>query len=636
MIYPVSGAMRYGGIERLVYLISTGLQRKGHQVAVAAPEGSRFPEGIEHINTGVCGDFVNSEKVAYWGISYRLKEFEAILELSHTHWCMIENNLPGLAFIWHDPFIMKPLEPTYNICALSEWQRNRFRAVYGYDARVLDPHCGFALQPRPSNGRFIFIGKMGPQKGCLEAIKICRDLGVPLDIIGTPAIGDPPDYLERVRAEATGDIVYHGGVDDLTKNAMLVQSKALIYPINYPPGQGEAHSHKTVDTLLYGIPVVTYNTGAFSEVIEQGVTGFLANNEQEFKDAMTNVDKLDRQAIMEKAAKRWSIEATVDRLAHAAQEVARGERWGQRQVPVSIPSSGPIITKPEAPYAAGYVKYPERQYPRQVRLDTINACNARCTPCHLNFQTRPKGQMSLEMINKVLDDIKSWPTPLEEIVPVNFGEVFLLDNWFEILTLIASKLPGTKIALPTNGSKLGEKEVAQLCTIGTLKWLNFSVNGFFKETYESFMHLSADTVDKIKQVIIKVRAARPDITTCVSMVFDTRFQTEMERDLFVKFWQQYAHIVSINPAAYCNSPLGAPVIPVKTACRSVFDGLTVLYDGKVVTGCCFDSSGMLEVGDIEKETLLQIWRGEKIKRLWHLHNEGMRQDIELCGKCSFA
>lgn len=335
-IFPVSGEMHYGGIERLVYLIAAGLKAQGHEVSVAAPEGSHFPPGIEHINTGPLGDFVESERVALGTYSYRLRDFDAILDLSHTHWAMIENNLPGLAFIWHDPRIMKSLEPTYNICALSEWQRSRFFQVYGYDARVVDPHCGYAHDPKPSNGRFIFIGKMGPQKGCLEAIEICRELGVPLDAIGGPSVGDPPEYLKEVKRQCNGDIVYHGEVDDRTKNTMLVEAKALIYPINYPPGQGEAHSHKSVDTMLCGIPVVTYDTGAFSEIIEHGVTGFLAKSKEEFKECMLMAHQLDRARIREIAVKRWSIEATTKRILAVAQRVAEGERWGQTK-------SGPVI-----------------------------------------------------------------------------------------------------------------------------------------------------------------------------------------------------------------------------------------------------------------------------------------------------
>jgi len=636
-ILPVSPENRYAGIETLVRLISNELNDRGHQVSLAAPQGSRLPKGIEHINTGPCGDFVESERKAYWGYSYRLRDFDAILEMSHTHWAMIENDLPGLAFIWHDPFIMKPLEPTYNICGLSNWQLNRFRMVYGYEGRVVDPHCGVPGEIRQRNDRFLHIGKMHPTKGALEAIELCHELGVPLDVVGGQGVGDSPEYLEQVKKACTGDIEYLGEVDEPTKDRLLETCRALIYAINYPAGQGEAHSHKIVDTLLTGTPVVTYDVGALPEVINHGVTGFLAQDREEFKEYMMKVDDLDPKTVREKAIARWSVEATVNRLLKVVERVSSGERWGIRPTVGAVAPTGPVITRPLAPSAIGYVKYELKDYPRQIRLDTINACNAKCQVCHINFQNhKVGGRMKLELLTKILNELKGWPKPPEEIVPVNFGEFFLLKNWPEILRLIGERLPQTRIALPTNGSLLDEDAVRELATIRTVKWLNFSINAFFKETYEQFTGLGSEVINRIKRAAELLHQLRPDITTCASMVFDTSFQSELERDLFIQFWQPLVSVVSINPAAYCNSPLKGPAIRVKTACRSVFDGMVIMADGKVVTGCCFDSDGILEIGDANTLPLLYIWRGQKLREFCELHNNGRREEIELCSKCSFA
>jgi len=282
------------------------------------------------------------------------------------------------------------------------------------------------------------------------------------------------------------------------------------------------------------------------------------------------------------------------------------------------------------------VKYTLRDQPRQVRLDTMNYCNARCIPCHLNWQTREKGRMKWKMLQAVLEDIATWPRPLEELVAVQFGELFCRKDWYDILRQVEERLPQTAIALPTNGAFLDDEVVKELASIRTLKWLNFSINAFFRETYEAFTGLKVDTVDRIKRAAELLRVLRPDLVTCASLVFDTTYQTEMERDLFVEFWRPLVSVVSINPAAYAGSLLKKPAIPVKTACRSIFDGLVVLYDGKVVTGCCWDSSGELEIGSFPEQSLLEIWRGKALKGLCSLHNVGRREEIKLCASCTFA
>ncbi|MDP3065037.1 MAG: glycosyltransferase, partial [Chloroflexota bacterium] len=349
-VYPVRPDLRYGGIEKLCYMAATAIAQKGHRVSVAAPDGSYLLHGVEHIPTGPTGDFVESERQALVRYRHRLREFDAILDYSHSHWSMMEQDLPSIAFIWHDPFIMKPQEPPYNIAALSSWQAARFAAVYGYDARVLDPHCAPVGAIRPRTDRFLTIGRLTPSKGPLEAVAICRELGVPLDVVGALGQGDDPLYQAAVVAAASEGIRYHGEVDEGQKMELLETCRALLYPIAYPPGQGEAHSHKTVDAQCAGAPVVTYDVGALSEVVEHGVTGFLAKHREEFKTYMGRVGELHPDVIREKAAARWSVEATADRLLEVAQRVAKGERWGA--FPALVVTPVPTI----APSVVGFIR----------------------------------------------------------------------------------------------------------------------------------------------------------------------------------------------------------------------------------------------------------------------------------------
>lgn len=627
MIFPCGGDTRYQGIERLVSLFTQELARRGHQVSVAAPQGSLFPKGVKHLNAGPCGDFVEAEKRAYAIYRPYLGAFEAILDFSHSHWAMRELDLPAIALIWHAPSVMQPPLPTYNVAALSEFQRMELRSYQGISSRVIDPHCVDPKNYLPYQGgeRYVFLGRPNPEKGVREAVTLCRELDVGLDIIGGVGPGDPPEYLEWIKANLTPKMVYWGAVSDGAKFEFIAQAKALLHPVLSP----EAHSHKCVDFSCGGVPIVAYSRGANSEIIEHGVTGFLARNREEFKEGMLKVGELDPELIRQKALSRWAVDEVVGRWEVVLEEVANGERWGethkQRQI-YQVPSQ------------ASFVKYSLPPQPRQIRLDTINACNARCPACHLHFQTTKKGgQMSMELLNKALDDIASWPKPLEEIVPVNFGEFFLRKDWCDILKLVERRLPKTRIALPTNGSLMDNAAVGQIASISTVKWVNFSINAFFKETYEQFTGLGVEVIDRIKRAAELLRFLRPDIVTCASMIFDSAYQSELERDKFIEFWRPLVSLVSINHAVYCNSPLKKPVIPVKTACRSIFDGLVVLYDGTVVTGCCWDSSGKLVLDKFPNQTLLQIWQGEGLGRLTQLHNQGKREEIELlCRMCGFA
>lgn len=323
-IYPVNSELRYGGIERLCYLISSELNQRGFKVSVASPEGSFFPEGITHINTGPCGDFIEGEKRTYLHYKHLLNEFDAIISFDHRHFAMLEQDLPAIALIWHTPSIMQFPLP-YNIASLSEFQKRELEQYQSLKSKVIDPHCVNPEDYLPSadNGRFLFIGRLNPEKGVRNAIKLCREIEEGLDIIGGLGQGDPPEYLEWVRANSDSKIIYHGNVLDKTKFEFIAKARALLHTVQYP----EVHSHKTMEVLCGGLPIIAYDIGANREIIEDGVTGFIARDEKEFKEYMRKVGSLDKDSIREKSLKRWSVEATADRLISVLNEVAGGLRW---------------------------------------------------------------------------------------------------------------------------------------------------------------------------------------------------------------------------------------------------------------------------------------------------------------------
>ena len=278
------------------------------------------------------------------------------------------------------------------------------------------------------------------------------------------------------------------------------------------------------------------------------------------------------------------------------------------------------------------IKYVTPYQPRQLRLDTIARCNAKCLSCHM-CMTKRSGEMDKDLIKQLLRDVSTWNQPLTEIVPVNYGEFFLRKDWYEILVLIASILPYTQIVIPTNGSLMDMDKVMRLSKIPTLKIINFSVNAFFDETYKNFMGLPPENIGKIRRAVAQMRVLRPDVTAWTSMVCDPMYQTDLERDEFIKYWMVCSY-PQILPAASAGRPNKSPQFPVKLPCRSIFSDIVVGYDGKI-SSCCFDADFTLDLG-YYKGNLLKNWRGRKLNTLRRVHNEHERSKYDLCARCTFA
>jgi radical SAM protein with 4Fe4S-binding SPASM domain len=68
-------------------------------------------------------------------------------------------------------------------------------------------------------------------------------------------------------------------------------------------------------------------------------------------------------------------------------------------------------------------------------------------------------------------------------------------------------------------------------------------------------------------------------------------------------------------------------------CDKPWTSMTVLWDGRVVP-CCFDYDGTYVLGDLRKQSLKEIWGGEKMRYLRQCHRDGNRQDVRLCAQCT--
>lgn len=269
-----------------------------------------------------------------------------------------------------------------------------------------------------------------------------------------------------------------------------------------------------------------------------------------------------------------------------------------------------------------------------LHLEMTAQCCANCVFCGYRYIKRKKGEMSRNLISKILDESAEWEKPMKEIVPTHYGEFFLRKDWFEILKEIEEKLPNTSIAIPTNGYPLETDDAVKLAQISTLKYLSFSVYGFFDETYERLIGLPAENMEKINRFIKVLKPLRNDLRIAVGTTNTPPFMTDYENHLFNEKWQDLAQTHSIMANKQINPEL-QKTFPYPISCFTIFGSMAILWDGKAVA-CCFDPNGELEVGDACKEKVLDIWNGEKMKELQRKHVEGLRDEIELCKSCTFG
>jgi glycosyltransferase involved in cell wall biosynthesis len=188
-------------------------------------------------------------------------------------------------------------------------------------------HLGVDLRCRPQADKgedFVVVGRFTPFKGQEVAARVCKELGLPLALAGPVAgvesperlfaalqdpasplhgYGDVRYYLDAVRPFEDGErIRWVGTVGGADKDALVGRARAVLMPISWDePGATTA-----IEALACGTPVIAMRRGALPEIVEHGVTGFLADDEEEFAGYLPRAGEIDPTACRHAAERRFS------------------------------------------------------------------------------------------------------------------------------------------------------------------------------------------------------------------------------------------------------------------------------------------------------------------------------------------
>lgn len=113
----------------------------------------------------------------------------------------------------------------------------------------------------------------------------------------------PPTSKKNLEPHVDGEKVQLvGEVDDARKQPFLAEAAALLFPIDWP----EPFGLVMIEAMACGTPVIAYRSGSVPEVVDDGVTGFIVDCEEEAVSAVREVARLDRRNVRARFEQRFS------------------------------------------------------------------------------------------------------------------------------------------------------------------------------------------------------------------------------------------------------------------------------------------------------------------------------------------
>lgn len=290
----------YGGTERVIQNITTGLVRKNHNVTLYATGNSKTSAKLKFYYQNALGND-KSRKLNPFYITAHLNGFYK----EANNYDIIHDNSSELAVYYRD-FTKTPcvytLHGSYNVdsndilaeynwsesvrSALMQYKSSPFISISAFQRKSLPGlnYVGtiynsviideFEFNPRGTQ-EITWLGRFSPVKGLHTAAEIATKLNKHLLVEGALDKGDQSYFETKIKPMAeNGTLLITDKIrSEHDKSLFLGESRLFLFPLQWD----EPFGIVMVEAMASGTPVVAYAKGSVPEVVKDGETGFIIN-----------------------------------------------------------------------------------------------------------------------------------------------------------------------------------------------------------------------------------------------------------------------------------------------------------------------------------------------------------------------
>lgn len=285
-------------------------------------------------------------------------------------------------------------------------------------------------------------------------------------------------------------------------------------------------------------------------------------------------------------------------------------------------------------YRRNWIEYPQKQivseYPLLVDLELSTVCNLRCPMCYTiseDFKEKVSIQfMSMDLFKKIINEIGGKVPAVRLSLR---GETTLNPNLVECIRYC--KMMGIgEVSFLTNGSRLSEENFIAIAEAGA-DWITVSIDGIGEQYERIRKPLKFDeTLEKIEKIyeikkrngwnkpVIKIQGIWPAIRDNPSKYYNT--------------FAPYVDLVAFNPLIDFADKGMSAVYERNFMCPQLYQRLVIGVDGKVML-CANDEDGQFIIGDVNINSVYDVWHGDEMEKVRKLHGNGDYKVINVCRQC---
>ena len=332
----------YGGTERVVSFLTETLVAGGHDVTLFASGDSVtaaqlcpvWPRALR-LDTSI-RDPIAPHMLLMEAVCRQAHEFD-VLHFHMDYWpfsLFSRQRTPFLTTL-HGRLDLPELQPVFRafpsmpVASISHAQRQPLPQA-NFVATVLHGLPETLLTPQDATPSYLaFLGRIAPEKGPDRAIRIARAAGIPLRMAAKVDRADQAYYDDLIKPMiAGGGVEMIGEIGDHEKPAFLSGATALLMPIVWP----EPFGLVMIEAMACGTPVIAFNRGSVPEIIDDGISGFIVEDEAGAVAAVSRLSSLSRPRVRAQFEARFTARRMADDYLACFKALGAAERPNLRAI----------------------------------------------------------------------------------------------------------------------------------------------------------------------------------------------------------------------------------------------------------------------------------------------------------------
>ncbi|MBI2565672.1 MAG: radical SAM protein [Candidatus Schekmanbacteria bacterium] len=282
------------------------------------------------------------------------------------------------------------------------------------------------------------------------------------------------------------------------------------------------------------------------------------------------------------------------------------------------------------------------RFPQYFQIETVRVCNARCPFCAVAQWDKTVPVMPDPLFERIAAELAEHADWVRVVMVQRAGEP-LMDKKIVARVKRLKDAGIRRVTMSTNAALLTEAKAVALLEAG-LDEIMFSIDSIEREEYEKLrVRLSFDTVmANIRRFFALRNRLRPDFLirvrgVCFLDPASSHDRPRISRWLHAWDDQRLPHdrIYFKRPHNWGNQHAFDGVPPYEEVfhpCVLPWSTLHVTTMG-LVPLCPQDFDARMSLGDVNRDSIAAVWRGEGFARVRRLHREGKRGEISFCRGC---